>query len=262
MANILDRIVAVKHQEVEALRSTVDEGDLAEQIARSGPRRPFLRALLEAPGFGLIAEVKKASPSKGVIRPDFDPVWTAKRYAAGGANCLSILTDEQFFQGSLDYLRSVRAAVSLPVLRKDFIIDSLQLREARAAGADCVLLIAACLAPSHLRELHEEANLLGMDVLVEVHDREEWEGVLSSGLRPPMVGVNNRNLKTFEVSLSTTEELAAGILAEAELLVAESGIFTAADVTRLGACGARAVLVGESLMREADPGAAAAKLRS
>ncbi|MBI1292646.1 indole-3-glycerol phosphate synthase TrpC [bacterium] len=262
---VLERIIDVKRTELAALRKHTTPEALSEAAAAAPPTRGFLASLKHAAdngSMGLIAEVKKASPSKGIIRADFDPVWIASRYAAGGANCLSVLTDEQFFQGSLDYLRAVRAAVALPIIRKDFTIDRIQLLEARAAGADAILLIAACLDPHHLVDLHEEARAIGLDVLVEIHDEQEWEGLLSTGTRFPLVGVNNRNLHTFEVSLETTERLASAVLAHADVLVAESGIFLPADVRRLYACGARAILVGESLMRQSDPGEAARTLLS
>jgi len=263
-ATILDRIIEVKREELAALRQRTTVQALRYAAARADAPRGFVDALRRAAQIdgrmGLIAEVKKASPSKGIIREDFDPVWIAQRYEAGGASCLSVLTDEQFFQGSLEYLRAVRRAVSLPIIRKDFTIDSLQILEARAAGADAILLIAACLEPAHLADLHEEARGLGLDVLVEIHNEEEWAGLVATGVRFPLVGVNNRNLHTFEVSLETTERLAKSVLSSADILVAESGIFTPADVRRLHACGARAILVGESLMRQSDPGEAARTL--
>jgi indole-3-glycerol phosphate synthase len=260
---ILQKIVEVKRAELEALAARESFDSLRARMADAPAPRGFLAALLRrTERVALIAEVKKASPSKGVIRADFDPVWIAQRYAAGGADCLSVLTDEQFFQGSLDYLRAVRAAVELPILRKDFTIDSLQLYEARAAGADAILLIAACLDPHHLVDLHSEAQSIGLDVLVEIHDREEWDALLAAGARFPLVGVNNRNLHTFDVTLDTTKHLALPVLESAELLVAESGIFTPQDVAELRAVGAGAILVGESLMRQPDPGLAARSLLS
>ena len=211
--------------------------------------RGFRAALAASPGVALIAEVKKASPSAGVIREDFDPSDIARQYAEGGARCLSVLTDLPHFQGKLDYLRRVRQAVGLPVLRKDFILDEIQVAEARAWGADCILLIVAALTPEELHSLMQSARGLGMDVLVEVHDRDEMGVALDAGA--DLVGINNRNLRTFDVDLGTTEALASFAPAEA-LLVSESGIQSRQDVERLKACGVKAVLVGESLMRSQD----------
>lgn len=262
--DILKKIIETKREEVAALKASAAIGELKARAADAPPPRAFLKALksrAEETGHpALIAEVKKASPSKGVIREDFDPVWIARRYAAGGAACLSVLTDEKFFQGSLKYMEAVRAALSLPVLRKDFIIDRAQLHEARAAGADCILLIAACLEPAALHDLHEEARAIGLDVLVEIHGRGEWEGIITAGKAPPLVGINNRDLRDFSVSLETTRELAPDVLKHRSLLVAESGIFTPEDVATLKKAGATAILVGESLMRQTDPGQAAADL--
>jgi indole-3-glycerol phosphate synthase len=234
-------------------------------MGAAGAPRGFLAALqahVKSRGLGLIAEVKKASPSKGIIREDFDPVWIAERYAEGGASCLSVLTDEKFFQGSLEYLRNVRSAVSLPALRKDFVIESYQLFEARAAGADCVLLIAACLDPHLLADLHAEAvEECGLDVLVEIHDEREWEAVVNAmPAPPPMAGINNRNLHDFTVTLETTRRVAPEVTGAGSFLVAESGIFTPADVAFVKEAGAGAILVGESLMRQKDPGEAAREL--
>jgi len=210
------------------------------------------------PAVALIAEVKKASPSKGVIRADFDPVTIARAYHAGGAACLSVLTDESYFQGSLDYLAAIRAAVPLPLLRKDFVIDVAQIYEARAAGADAILVIVAAVpSPARIAEFVQVAGLLGMDALVEVHDARELAMAAEAGAR--LIGVNNRDLATFEVHLETSEELLP-LLPTGALGVAESGIFTNADVQRMGAAGARAVLVGESLMREPDVEAATRRL--
>ncbi|MCC6545937.1 indole-3-glycerol phosphate synthase TrpC [Candidatus Sumerlaeota bacterium] len=265
-ADILKKIIAVKRDEVAALHRGCTRAQLIDQGTTAGVPRGFRKAIIaKATATGnaaLIAEVKKASPSKGIIRADFDPVWIAQKYEAGGAACLSVLTDRQFFQGDLAFLRQIRERVKLPLLRKDFIIDSLQLYEARAAGADAVLLIAACLSSQQLQELHGEATSIGLDVLVEVHDEQEWEGILAAGDAPPLAGVNNRNLRDFSVTLETTEHLAPLITASGTALVAESGIFTPQHVERLRKCGASAVLVGESLMREDDPGAAARRLMS
>jgi indole-3-glycerol phosphate synthase len=223
-----------------------------------GDRRDFVAALrhpLEG-SVALIAEVKKASPSVGVIRPDFDPVAIAREYEAAGANCLSVLTDEKFFQGSLEHLKRIRQAVKLPLLRKDFIIDERQILEAIQWGADAVLLIVAILSDARLKHFHSLAHAAGLAALVEVHDEGELDRALAAGAS--LVGVNNRDLKTFKVDLATTERLAARLWARSRdpgaspLLVAESGIHGRADVGRLARCGAGAILVGESLMRESD----------
>jgi len=255
--NILDKIVEQKRREVAKLPARlIAVGDLRDAMLEHGERRDFIAALRQPRfgGIGLIAEVKKASPSAGVIRHDFDPVRIATAYEAAGASCLSVLTDEPFFQGSLDYLRQIRAAVKLPLLRKDFIIDERQILEAIEWGADAILLIVAILTDDQLRQFHALAVEAGLAVLVEVHDAEELERALK--ISPALIGVNNRNLKTFEVDLATTENLAV-ILRAAEssqprLLVAESGIHTRADVERLKLCGSGAILVGESLMRDGD----------
>jgi len=252
--NILDTIVAQKRIEVAALpERRIEAGDLRDAMLERSERRDFMAAL-RAPRRGdvaLIAEVKKASPSKGVICPDFDPVRIAREYEAAGASCLSVLTDEKFFQGSLDYLRQIRAAVKLPLLRKDFIIDERQILEAIEWGADAILLIVAILDDQQLRDCQSLAAAAGLAVLVEVHDEAELDRALASGAQ--LVGVNNRDLKSFKVDLGTTERLAQKLWASADgkskLLVAESGIFTRADVERLKACGSGAILVGESLMR-------------
>lgn len=265
MADILASIVARKQTEIASLPpGPVTPGRLREAVAARGGARPFLDAL-RRPRRGsvaLIAEVKKASPSAGVIRPDFDPVTIARAYEAAGASCLSVLTDEHFFQGSLSFLRDIRAAVSLPLLRKDFIIDERQILEAVEWGADAILLIAAILDDARLRRFHDLAAGAGLSVLVEVHDEAELDRALA--IRAPLVGVNNRNLKTFTVDLATTERLAARLRAHPDgrktLLVAESGIHTRADVGRLQACSAGAILVGESLMRHADLAAKTAEL--
>jgi indole-3-glycerol phosphate synthase len=264
--NILDTIVAQKRVEVARLPAgPVTAHDLRQAVAARGTGvRDFLGALARPRrgDIGLIAEVKKASPSAGVLCADFDPVRIARTYAEAGAGCLSVLTDEQFFQGSLEYLRSIRAAVDLPLLRKDFLIDERQILEAVQAGADAILLIVAILDDDRLAHFHALAEAAGLAVLVEVHDEAELERALRCGAR--LVGVNNRNLKTFQVDLGTTERLAR-ILATADrpgdrLLVAESGIRNRADVVRLKACGAGAILVGETLMRSADLGQTAAEL--
>lgn len=255
--SILDTIVEQKRREIAALPpNPVTAADLRAALDRRGDRRDFFGAL-RRPRTGpiaLIAEVKKASPSAGVIRPDFDPVRIARDYEAAGASCLSVLTDEQFFQGSLEYLRAIRPAVTRPLLRKDFVIDERQLLEAVTWGADAVLLIVAILTDAQLGHFHALATAAGLAALVEVHDELELERARAIGA--PLIGVNNRNLKTFQVDLGTTERLAARLRARPDgrdtLLVAESGIHTRADVQRLRRAGADAILVGESLMREGD----------
>jgi len=262
MPNVLDTIVAAKQREVERLpQRDITIETLRAAIRQHGARRDFLAALRQprAGDIALIAEVKKASPSAGVICPDFDPVRIARAYEAAGATCLSVLTDAPFFQGSLEHLRQIRAAVSLPLLRKDFIIDARQILEAVEAGADAILLIAAILDDARLAQFHALATQAGLAALVEVHDESELERALAIGAA--LIGVNNRDLKTFQVDLATTEKLAvrlaerarAGSAAEQQaLLVAESGVHTRADVERLKRAGARAILVGESLMRGPD----------
>lgn len=263
--NILNTIVAQKRREIAALPDTeVSVSRLRDVLSRRGGVRDFMAALRQprAGDVALIAEVKKASPSAGVIRPDFDPVAIARTYAAAGASCLSVLTDEQFFQGSLDYLRAIREVVDLPLLRKDFVIDPRQLLEAAEAGADAILLIVAILDDDLLRRLHTLVVEAGLTALVEVHDEAELDRAVATGAG--LIGVNNRNLKTFTVDVATTEHLAArlsdSLSSGSRLLVAESGIHTRADVERLRACGAGAILVGESLMRQPDPGRKAREL--
>lgn len=253
MPTILDDIVARTRRTVAESRAAVPEAELERRLADAPPARDFEGALRRARGVGVIAEVKKASPSAGVIRADFDPVSLARAYADAGADCISVLTDEPFFQGSLDYLRAIRRAVPTPLLRKDFVIDRYQLLEARDAGADAVLLIAECLPGDTLAELYAQARELGLHVLVELHDAEELPRVLASGAT--LVGVNNRDLRTFDVRLEHTVELRRHVPAD-RLVVGESGIRTPADVATLVAGGAGAILVGESLMRQADVGAA------
>jgi indole-3-glycerol phosphate synthase len=259
--DILDRIVAVKREEVAAAKAGVPAAALRAQAEARTDVRAFelaLRAKLAAGDAGVIAEVKKASPSKGVLREHFVPAEIAASYQRGGAACLSVLTDQRFFQGSAAYLQQARAACALPVLRKDFIVDAYQVDEARVMGADCILLIVACLADAQLAELEMQARSLGMDVLVEVHDAAELERALRC-TRTPLVGVNNRNLRSFEVSLATTLDLLPRVPAD-RLLVTESGIGTRADIARLRAAGVHAFLVGEAFMRADDPGAALAAL--
>lgn len=262
---ILDKIVAVKRTEVDQLpEEKVSVESLLQCIQEHGPRRDFFAALANprTGDVGLIAEVKKASPSKGVIRADFDPIAIATDYERAGASCLSVLTDTEFFQGSLEYLKQIREVVGLPLLRKDFMIDERQLPEAIKYGADAILLIAACLNDEQMKHLHDLATGAGLTALVEVHDTEELDRALAINAR--LIGVNNRNLKTFEVDLGTTEQLAQSVQSRIEsgeiLFVAESGIHSRDDVVRLRDCGAGAILVGESMMRETDIQAKAREL--
>jgi indole-3-glycerol phosphate synthase len=256
--SILDTIVEEKRKEVAKLPSrSISPTDLQKATKVRGHNRDFLAALrrTKTGSVGLIAEVKKASPSAGVICPDFDAVRIATAYEAAGANCLSVLTDEKFFQGSLNYLKQIREAVKLPLLRKDFIIDERQILEAIEWGADAILLIVAILPEADLKHFQSLAKAAGLAVLVEVHDEAELERALALGAE--LIGVNNRDLKTFKVDLGTTERLAKRALSSSQvppLLVAESGIHTRGDVERLARCGARGILVGESLMRGADIG--------
>lgn len=254
---ILEKIVVTKRREVAEARQRRPEIELRAALADAPPVRDFFAPLAVEGPIRLIAEVKKASPSAGVIRADFDPVAIAQIYEAHGAACLSVLTDEPYFQGSLDYLRAVKAAVELPVLRKDFLIDSYQLLEARSAGADAVLLIAECLDDCSLRKLHNEALELGLTPLVELYEPANLPRVLEAGAT--LIGVNNRNLHTFEVDLEHTLRLRREVPNDC-VLVGESGIRTRADVLRLEAAGVDAILVGESLMREPDIGAAVDRL--
>ena len=264
MNDILQKIIAVKHEEIAAGRRQTPLPAMRAAAESAAPPRDFigaLRARLAAGQAAVIAEVKKASPSKGVIRADFAPADIARSYAQGDgatrAACLSVLTDRQFFQGSPDYLRQARASCALPVLRKDFIIDPWQVHEARAMGADAILLIAACLQDAQMADLEATAHGLGLAVLVEVHDGAELERALR--LQTPLMGINNRNLRTFATTLQTTLDLLPAIPAD-RLPVAESGIATRADVQRLRQAGAHAFLVGEAFMRAAEPGQALAEL--
>jgi indole-3-glycerol phosphate synthase len=260
MTDILDKIVAVKHQEVaeakrrksmEAMRFDAESRVLTRDFVGA------LRAKIAAGQPAVIAEVKKASPSKGVLREDFIPADIAQSYAEYGAACLSVLTDQQFFQGEIDFLKQARASCQLPVLRKDFMVDAYQIYESRAMGADCILLIAACLTDAQMKEFEAIARSLDMAVLVEVHDGVELDRALQ--LKTPLIGINNRNLKTFEVSLETTLALKARVPAD-RLLITESGIITREDVLRMGAAGVNAFLVGEAFMRAPEPGEALEKL--
>lgn len=246
---ILDRIVAEKRREIDRQFAGVSLAELEKQAAEGPPIRDFFAALAEPAGVALIAEVKKASPSAGIIREDFDPAEIATAYAESGAACISVLTDEPFFQGKLEYLSAVRAAVEIPVLRKDFLIDSRQLYQARIAGADAVLLIAECLDDCNLRKLHNETIDLGMTPLVEYYELSNRQRVLDAGAT--LVGVNNRNLHTFEVDIQHTLRQKE-LLPEQCILVAESGIHTHEQVKHLAEAGVDAMLVGESLMRQPD----------
>ena len=253
MSTILDEILEQKRREVAAARERVSFNVLESRLASSPPVRGFLAALLAANRPGLIEEVKKASPSAGLIRPDFDPVTIARQYEVAGATCLSVLTDEHFFQGHLDYLRDIRQIVRIPVMRKEFIIDRYQIAEARVAGADCVLLIAECLDDVQLHDLYGYARSLGMDVLIELYDLENVPRVLATGTK--LLGINNRDLRTFVTSLEHTFTVKK-LVPDDVLLVSESGIGTHADILRLRSEGIGAVLVGESLMRQSDIGVA------
>ncbi|HEX3658429.1 MAG TPA: indole-3-glycerol phosphate synthase TrpC [Pirellulales bacterium] len=257
MDTILDQIVATKRSEVAAARRAVGEAQLERQLADAPPVRDFFAPLAQSGPIRLIAEVKKASPSKGIIRADFDPLAIARTYAEHGAACLSVLTDVEYFQGSLEYLRHVRQAVATPVLRKDFIIDAYQLLEARAAGADAVLLIAECLDDCQLRSLHNRALELGMTPLVELYEPANLDRVLAAGAT--LIGINNRDLRTFKTDLDHTLRMAERVPDEC-VLVGESGIRTRADVLRLESAGVDAMLVGETLMAQADIGAAVDEL--
>lgn len=251
MTDILNKILATKAEEVAAAKATVSTEEIKRQAAAASPIRPFLNAILSKHAAGqpaIIAEVKKASPSKGLIRADFNPVEIAQAYEQAGAACLSVLTDEQYFQGSPEYLRQARAAISLPVLRKDFIIDEYQIYQARAWGADAVLLIAAALEAEQLEQLEAVAHSLGMTVLLELHDAEELQKCRK--LTTPLVGVNNRNLRTFEVSLQQTLDLLP--LLEGKTIVTESGISGKTDVDFMRSHGIHTFLIGETFMRADD----------
>lgn len=257
MSDILADIVAHKWGEIEQARAARPAEELQKLVEQAPVPRDFVDALRRASPTGLIAEVKKASPSAGLIREDFDPVRIATTYQAHGAACISVLTDENYFQGKLEYLSQVRAAVEIPVLRKDFIIDPYQVLEARAAGADCILLIAECLNDESLRELYTCARELGMQSLIEIYEPENLPRVLK--LDPPLVGINNRNLRTFVTDLNHSMSL-AGQIPDGVLLVSESGIRSHADVARLNDAGIHAFLVGETLMRQPDIGQAVDEL--
>jgi indole-3-glycerol phosphate synthase len=254
---ILDKIVATTRRDLEIRRAQAPESELRRRLADAPPPRDFFAALAKPGPIRLIAEVKKTSPSAGIIRSHFDPIQIAKTYEAHGAACISVLTDEPYFQGSLEYLSQVRASVGIPVLRKDFILDSYQLLEARAAGADAVLLIAECLDDCTLRKLHNETINLGMAPLVELYEPENLQRVLDAGAA--LIGVNNRDLRTFTVDLEHTLRLRPRVPQEC-VMVSESGVRSRQDVERLENAGVEAMLVGESLMREYDIGAAVDRL--
>ena len=260
MADILQKILATKQREVAEASSAVPLAQVKAQAAVASEPRDFeaaLRTKVRAGEPAVIAEVKKASPSKGVLRADFDPAAIARSYAAAGAACLSVLTDREYFQGAPEYLQAARGACALPALRKDFMVDPYQVYEARALGADCILLIVAALEPAVMRELEAHALGLGMAVLVEIHNAAELDAALT--LETPLLGINNRNLRTFETRLESTLDLLGSIPAD-KLVVTESGILSSADVRLMRSRGVEAFLVGEAFMRAKDPGAALAEL--
>lgn len=252
MSTILDKIIEQKRLDIAAAQDACSLSELQARVNTAPPPRDFLKSILDHHPMGMIAEVKKASPSAGLIREDFDPVEIARTYEANGAACISVLTDEHFFQGHLSFLEAIRREVQIPVLRKDFIIDPYQVWEARASGADCILLIAECLDDEQLASLYQLAHELGMQVLVEVYDPENVPRVLA--LNPPLIGVNNRDLRTFVTDLNHTVRLRQQI-PESVLVVGESGIHTRQHVELLQLAGVHAILVGESLMRQDDIGA-------
>lgn len=254
-ATILDKIKAYKLEEVAADKARVPLSTVEEAARAADPVRPFGAALrmAQSEGYGLIAEVKKASPSKGLIRADFEPASLAQAYEAGGATCLSVLTDTPSFQGDKSYLVAARQSTALPALRKDFMYDTYQIAEARSLHADCILIIMASVSDAQAAELEDAAFAWGMDALIEVHDREELDRALE--LKSHLIGVNNRNLKTFETTLETTRELSKHVPSD-RMLISESGLFTPADLADMASFGARSFLIGESLMRQQDVTAA------
>lgn len=259
MRDILAEINAGKREEIRALQNRISLAALEEAARAADPVRGFADRLERdsQTGYGLIAELKKASPSKGLIRADFDPPALAKAYQQGGASCLSVLTDGPWFQGSAAYLKAAREAVSLPVLRKDFMLEPIQIIEARAMGADCILLIMASLSDAQAKELEQAAFDWGMDVLIEVHDESELERACA--LRSPLMGINARNLKSMDISLDHAAAMLGRLPAD-RLAIAESGLHTPQDLARMAGCGARCFLIGESLMRQPDLAAATARL--
>ena len=259
MSDTLNKINETKRDEISALKKRISQAELEDQARQAEAPRGFVTALQKASrnGYGLIAELKKASPSKGLIRADFNPPALAKAYEDGGASCLSVLTDKTYFSGDNSYLAAAKAATSLPALRKDFMLDPIQIIESRALGADCILLIMASLSPSQAKEIEDTAFEYGMDVLIEVHDARELEAACA--LKSPLMGINNRNLKTMEISLEVGKAMLP-LLPSDRIAVAESGLFKAADLAEMAEVGARCFLIGESLMRADDVSRATADI--
>ncbi|HUJ86039.1 MAG TPA: indole-3-glycerol phosphate synthase TrpC [Burkholderiales bacterium] len=260
MADVLQRILAAKREEIAQAEHAIPAREIEARAHAAAPARDFVGAIRAKRAAGrpaVIAEIKRASPSRGLLREDFDPASIARSYEAGGAACLSVLTDRRFFQGAPEHLNAARAACALPALRKDFVLEPYQVYEARALGADCILLIAAALEPASMRALEEIARELGMAVLVEIHDAAELDAALE--LRTPLLGINNRNLRTFETRLETTLELLPRV-PHGRIVIAESGILVPADAARLWRAGVGAFLVGEAFMRASEPGSALLQL--